>query len=86
MVGLHLVLGAVFAVLSADVLAIVAVFVGCCVDTVDGKVLPLYHQPSLVIDRPDVVVVLVHEVEHSGGIIGIVDTDMFENCDKMCLL
>jgi hypothetical protein len=31
-VGLHLVLGTVFVVFPADVLAIIAVFIGCCVD------------------------------------------------------
>ena len=54
---------------KTNVLTIVAVFVGCSVDAVDEQVLPLDHQPVLVVDGPSVVVVLVHEVEHSGGII-----------------
>ena len=83
---LYLVFGAVFAIFPADVLTIVAVFVGCSVDAVDEQVLPLYHQPNLVIDRPSVVVVLVHEVEHCVRIVGVVYTDVLENCDMMGLL
>ena len=69
MVGFHLVRGAIFAILSADALAIVAVFIGGRVDAVNEKVLPLNHQTLFAADWSGMVVVPVHEVEYSGRIV-----------------